>query len=167
MLGTFQINIPVSTKELMLETEELRYSIFQWIAATIPAHSRWFKVFRRYIQLLGLRVGELGGDPAHIKPSQNGYDGLPEGQDGATDRPSRAPPRARELTGKVEGVIYDHFGDFSGFILELRDGDQRHFESREREVEELVREAWAERTVITVVAEGWDDELVRAVILRR
>ena len=165
VLGTFQINIPVSTKELMLETEELRYSIFQWIAATIPAHSRWFKVFRRYIQLLGLRVGELGGDPAHIKPSQNGYDGLPEGH-GRRHRHHRH-HEGRELTGKVEGVIYDHFGDFSGFILELRDGDQRHFESREREVEELVREAWAERTVITVVAEGWDDELVRAVILRR
>jgi hypothetical protein len=149
----------------MLETEELRYSIFQWIAATIPEHSRWFKVFRRYIHLLGLRVGELGGDPAHIKPSQNGYDGLPEGH-GRRHR-HRRHHEGREFTGKVEGVIYDHFGDFSGFILELRDGDQRHFESREREVEELVREAWAERTVITVVAEGWDDELVRAVILRR
>jgi hypothetical protein len=55
-------------------------------------------------------------------------------------RPGR--PRPHELTGKVEGVVYDHFGDFVGFILELRDGELRRFESREREIEDLVREGW-------------------------
>ena len=45
ILGTFQINVPVSTKELMLENEELRYSIFSWIAEAIPASSRWYRVF--------------------------------------------------------------------------------------------------------------------------
>ncbi len=64
-------------------------------------------------------------------------------------------------------MVYDHFGDFEGFILELEDGDKRFFASREREVEELVRRAWAERTVITVVAESHDDDRVRTVILRR
>jgi hypothetical protein len=166
VLGTFQINIPVSTKELMLETEELRYSIFQWIAATIPVSSRWYKVFQRYIALLGTRVGELGGDPAQIKPSQNGYDGLPGARHRHDGRHHR-PHRYHGFTGKVEGVVYDHFGDFSGFILELMDGDERHFESREREIEELVREAWAERILITVVPEPEDDDRVRNVILRR
>jgi hypothetical protein len=165
VLGTFQINIPVSTKELMLETEELRYSIFKWIAATIPPRSRWYKVFHRYIHLLGLRLKELGGDPALIKPSQNGYDGLPEAAERAHEHARRHEHRG--FTGKVEGVIYDHFGNFAGFILELMNGDKRYFESREHEVAALVREAWAERTVITVVPESHGDDRVRAVILRR
>jgi hypothetical protein len=163
VLGTFQINIPVSTRELMLETEELRYSIFQWIASTIPHGSRWYKVFLRYVGLLGGRVKELGGDPAQIKPSQNGYDGLP----GARGRKPARRHERREFTGKVEGIVYDHFGDFVGFILELADGDELHFESREREVETLVREAWSGRIVITVVPEADDRDEVWAVILRR
>jgi hypothetical protein len=165
VLGTFQINIPVSTKELMLETEELRYSIFQWIAATIPHHSRWYKVFLRYLGLLADRVKELGGDPAQIKPSQNGYDGLPKGHGRHHEHGRRFEHLG--FTGKIEGIVYDHFGDFAGFILELMDGDERHFESREREVEVLVRDAWTHRTVITVVPEHHDRDAVRTVILRR
>jgi hypothetical protein len=169
VLGTFQINIPVSTKELMLETEELRYSIFQWIAATIPHRSRWHKVFLRYVGLLGMRLKELGGDPAQIKPSQNGYDGLPWG--GPRGRGQVHGPALRyergELTGKIEGIIYDHFGDFAGFILELMNGEELRYESREREIEKLVREAWADRIVITVVPEPHDRDSVRTVILRR
>ena len=112
VLGTFQINIPVSTKASMRETEELRYSIFLWIAERIPSQSRWYRVFQRYIGLLGQRLTELGSDPAKIKPSQNGYDGLPPGR----VRPGHGvPPRHHDyerhgLTGKVEGVVYDHFG---------------------------------------------------------
>ena len=168
VLGTFQINIPVSTKELMLENEELRYSIFQWIAATIPASSRWYRVFLRYVPLIGQRVKELGGDPTQIGPSQNGYDGLP----GGGLRHGHGPggghhPQRHEVTGKVEGVIYDHFGDFVGFILELVDGEEVRFASREREIEALVREAWIDRIVLTVVPERHDRDGVRAVILRR
>jgi len=167
VLGTFQINIPVSTKELMLETEELRYSIFRWIAATIPAQSRWYRVFRRYIRLLGLRLTDLGGDPTRIRPSQNGYDGLPGHR--RPGHPHRQPHdhERHGFTGKVEGVVYDHFGDFEGFILELRSGETRYFESREHEIEELVRTAWTERTVVTVVPESRGDDRVRTVILQR
>jgi hypothetical protein len=167
VLGTFQINIPVSTKELMLETEELRYSIFQWIAERIPTNSRWYRVFRRYIDLLGLRLAELGGEPSRIRPSQNGYDGIPARPGYPGHRPEPGERHRHELTGKVEGVIYDHFGDFAGFILELHDGEIRHFASREREIETLVREAWTERTLVTVVPESHDHERVRTVILRR
>src|SRR5579862_222514 len=169
VLGTFQINIPVSTKELMLETEELRYSIFQWIAATIPPESRWYKVFKRYIRLLGERVGELGGEPEKINPSQNGYDGLPHGHPHHRHEHSHEREHERERlghTGKVEGITYDHFGDFSGFILELESGHTKHFRSREHEIEALVRDAWATRTRITVIPEHTDRDDVRTVILR-
>ena len=146
VLGTFQINIPVSTKERLLAREELRLSIFRWIALSIPHKSRWWPVFRRYLDLIAIRVGELGGDPAKIKPSPNGYGGLPG--------PHPEPEEDHELceyTGKVEALVYDHFGDFDGFVLELDDGDRRRFESREGEIEELVREAWEDRIVTTVL----------------
>jgi hypothetical protein len=142
VLGTFQINIPVSTKEVLLEREELRLSIFRWIAESIPHSSRWWPVFRRYLELIAIRVGEMGGDPGKILPSPNGYGGLPQ--------PPKEPHR-HEYTGKIEALVYDHFGDFEGFALELYDGAKHRFDSREDEVEELVREAWEDRIVTTVV----------------
>jgi hypothetical protein len=143
-IGAFQINIPVSTKELMLERESLRLSIFRWIAEGIPHTSRWWPVFRRYLNLIGIRVSELGGDPSAIKPSQNGYSGLPHklhGEKGV---------ERHEWTGKIESLIYDHFGDFEGFVLELYNGHTHRFESREVQIESLAREVWAERIVVTI-----------------
>jgi hypothetical protein len=159
-IGAFQINIPVSTKELMLERESLRLSIFRWIAEGISHHSRWWPVFRRYVDLIAIRVGELGGDPSAITPSQNGYDGLPHGpKDHEHERP--------EWTGKIETLIYDHFGDFEGFVLELRNGDTRHFESREAEIEALAREAWEQRIVVSVVSSAIRPHRPLNILLRR
>jgi hypothetical protein len=72
VLGIFQITIPVSTKEQLLENEEIRLSIFRWIGESIPASSRWHLVFKRYLRLLADKVRALGGEPDKIKPSQNG-----------------------------------------------------------------------------------------------
>jgi hypothetical protein len=142
--GAFQISIPVSTKEHLLEREEVLLSIFRWIALAIPVGDRWYPVFKRYLELIAIRVGEMGGDPSKIEPSANGYDGIPRYR-------HREPVREREFEGKVEALIYDHFGDFDGFILELRDGERRQFFSREADIETLVREAWSERIVTSVV----------------
>jgi hypothetical protein len=158
VLGTFQINIPVSTKEQLLPREELRLSIFRWMAEAIPHSSRWWPVFHRYIELIATRVSELGGDPAKIRPSQNGYDGLPEPE---------KPHLRHEYTGKVEALVYDHFGDFDGFVIELRDGEERRFDSREGEIEELVREALENRMVITVVVAAEHPRRPLSILLRR
>ena len=164
VLGTFQINIPVSTKELLLEREELRLSIFRWIAESIPHSSRWWPVFRRYLELIAIRVGEMGGDPGKIRPSPNGYGGLP--------RPCPEPeppeePHRHEYTGKIEALAYDHFGDFEGFVLELYNGAKHRFESREGEVEELVREAWEDRIVTTVVVSAEHRHRPLSIFLKR
>jgi hypothetical protein len=161
VLGTFQVNIPVSTKEEMLPTEELRYSIFQWIGASIRPASRWYPVFQRYLGLLGIRVGELGGNPAQIAPSQDGYSGLPHGPHAGNG------PNDHDWTGKVVAIVYDHFGDFDGFLLELEDGHERRFRSHAGRVENLVREAWRDEIRTTVIPEPHDHEAVRLVILRR
>src|SRR5208283_4969285 len=102
VLGIFQIAVPVSTKEQLLENEEIRLSIFRWIGESIPASSRWHLVFRRYLRLLADKVRALGGDPDKIKPSQNGYDGLP-----ARGLPMPKRPHEREeeeFTGKIDAI---------------------------------------------------------------
>jgi hypothetical protein len=86
----------------------------------------------------------MGGDPGQVDPSPTG--GWPEPSSGTHGGDSRV-----IVTGKISRLIFDHFGDFEGFVLVTKDGDWR-FESRERHLEEVVREAWAARLRVTVVA---------------
>jgi hypothetical protein len=115
--------------------------------------NRWYLVMQRYLLQLAEKVRALGVDPDTILPSQNGYDGIP---------PYRLPfpyptvgeggdRECREFTGKIDSLVYDHFGDFDGFWLEEFSGKQHRFESRERMVQTLALRAWEERILITVV----------------
>jgi len=56
------------------------------------------------------------------------------------------------FTGKISGLIFDHFGNFEGFLLDEGRVD-RKFLSRETGVAELVERAWRERLRITVCVE--------------
>ena len=145
-LGTFQLSIPVSTKKVLLEPEERFYAILLWIQKAIPTTSRWYPVFQRYVQLVGGRVKGLGGDPGKILPSPTGtVPGLlpePKGE------------RCRDYSGKVAGLIYDHFGDFEGFLLETVEEGRRRFLSREVRVERIVRDAWEQRSTVTVFVDA-------------
>ena len=150
--GAFQISIPVSVKADMLIPEERMLSVMRWIQETIPASSRWYPVFIRYIEHLAGRVDGLGGVSASIPPTQTGIwpgllkqinwkdDGHHEGKD--DDR--------LEFTGKVDGILYDHFGDFTGFIIETRHGEKRKFLSHERKVHNLTEVAWLQRNMVTI-----------------
>ena len=147
VVGTFQISIPVTTKELMLESEERLLSILRWILLSIPAHDRWYPVFKRYVDQIADRVRGLGGDPNLIGASPTGQ--LEPGK--------AAPPRPRPEervghTGKIAGLIFDHFGDFEGFVLETNKREHRFF-SREKDMEELAERVWFERLRITVWTE--------------
>jgi hypothetical protein len=167
VLGTFQINVPVSTKQLMLTKEEIRLSIFRWIAQSIAPGERWYPVFQRFLGLLADKVADLGGDPARITPSPNGFDGIP-----GKHEPHPSPPPEHErfqyvgVTGKIDGLLYDHFGDFEGFVLELFEGTKRKFVSRQRDIEILARAALEHRTLVTVSHTEHDPEAVRTVALR-
>jgi murein tripeptide amidase MpaA len=142
VLGAFQLSIPVKDKAILLEPEERLLSVMRWIGQAIPAQSRWYLVFRRYLERLGGRVSSFGGDPAQIEPS-------PTGQ--AKPRPHKPPSHPTyELTGKIAGLNYDHFGDFEGFILETDHQQHHHFHSREPEIAELAQRAWRERLRLTV-----------------
>jgi hypothetical protein len=56
------------------------------------------------------------------------------------------------FTGKISGLIFDHFGDFEGFVLETLESEHM-FHSREKEMERLAERAWRERLRVTVYAE--------------
>jgi hypothetical protein len=147
VLGSFQISIPVTTKEHMLEPEERLLSIMRWILLSVPPYDRWYPVFSRYVSQIADRVSGLGGDPALIAPSPTGQ--LPPSE------PVHPRPRPEDrvgYTGKIAGLIFDHFGDFEGFILETEEREYKFF-SREKDMEELAERVWSERLRITVWSE--------------
>jgi len=72
VLGAFQVNIPVQTKQLLLAREERLLSLMKWIGEAIPADSRWYPVFKRYLAQLGDRVKGFGGNPDDLIPSPDG-----------------------------------------------------------------------------------------------
>ena len=146
ILGTYQITIPVKSKEAILEREERKLSVLRWILKTIPKGNRWFPVFQRYVGQVEDRVQALGGNPAQIAASPSGtwqVEGQPE-------QPSTEEEQLLRFKGKVEGLIYDRFGDFEGFILETVEGRQQKFMNNEIRVLRIVRYAWIERVVVTV-----------------
>src|SRR5262249_61386556 len=53
VIGTFQVNIPVHTKRILLPHEERLLAVLRWIALGIPHDSRWHPVFTRYLDQIG------------------------------------------------------------------------------------------------------------------
>jgi hypothetical protein len=157
VLGAFQLTIPVKTKDVLLVTEERELSVLRWIAEAIPHHSRWYPVFRRYLDQIAGRVQSFGGDPTQILPSPTG-----EGR-----RKREEPEREKRMafTGKIAGLIFDRFGDFEGFLLDTEDGERKFF-SREREVEELAERVWRERLRITIWTERDEPHRPLSIIVR-
>jgi len=165
-LGAFQIQIPVRTKQTILEPEERTYSVLKFIEQTIPHENRWYPVFERYVSVIGDRVKALGGDPTRIRPSPDGSGVHPEPHTGGSPKPSPTPGsdvRVR-FTGKVDGIVYDRFGDFEGFVLETEDGP-RHFKCRETELEHVLTRAWNGRVRTAVVVDVDSEERPQEVIL--
>jgi len=71
-VGSYQITIPVKTKETMLEPEERLLSNLRWIQKGIPTENRWFPVFHKYVKQIADRVDALGGKSRRVKPSPSG-----------------------------------------------------------------------------------------------
>jgi hypothetical protein len=155
VLGAFQLTIPVRTKDVLLVREERELSVLRWIAEAIPHHSRWYPVFHRYLTEIAGRVTAFGGDPTQILPSPTG-----EGR-------VKPPGEARvAYTGKIAGLLFDHFGDFEGFLLETEEREHS-FHSREKEIEQLAERAWRDRLRITVFVERDQPHRPLSIIIRQ
>ncbi len=170
-LGVFQLTIPVSTKQALLASEERRLSVLRWIEQAIPADDRWYLVFKRYVDQMAKRVGDMGGEPDKVIANPNGN--WHKGDSHHPEHPHEPDKgqekgrgeRQRAYSGKIAGLRYDRYGDFSGFLLDTEDGERR-FDSREEEMEELVQLAWTERIFCTVYAENHEPHRPLAVVLR-
>jgi hypothetical protein len=175
MLGAFQVTIPIKTKSEILAPEEELYAWLLWIQKTLPIQSRWYPVFQRYLPVIAGRITGFGGNPGHIKPSPTG--GIPPYRPphpgGLGSGPGSGSgshiPGIPEIcyTGKIIRIIYDRFGDFEGFVPPTEKGDFHDFKGRESRVEDLIREAWEERTVVTVCVEPHNRDWPISIILGR
>jgi hypothetical protein len=160
VVGTFQMTIPVERNKTILPGEENQLAILKWRLQRLTPQDRWHPVLSRYIELLSDRVRGLGGDPNQIKPSPNGFFHAPaEGLLPAST--------GHEFTGKISGLRYDRFGDFDGFELVTLHAEEHRFRAHERRVEEIVREAWLQRTLVTILVGPEDPHWPAQIILRR
>jgi hypothetical protein len=157
--GSFLARISVQQESSILPVDENLLAILKWRLGLIDSSNRWYLVLLRYINYLSGRINGMGGNASQIPGSPNGYEPpclLPAGHD-----------EEHCYTGKVIGIRYDRFGDFEGFTILSETGHEYSFRGREHEVEELVRHAWIERTVISVFVESHDRDWPASIVLRR
>jgi hypothetical protein len=165
IVGSYQITIPVRTKEVILVRETRLLSVLRWILQSVPTGNRWYPVFSRYVDLIGDRVDGLGGDQGGVRPSPDGSGGEQPGGGPGTG-PGPEPERTRSHEGKITGLIYDCFGDFRGFLLSDC-GKETEFESREHRIEALARIAWRKRIAVVVVSSVAHPRRPLSITLRR
>ena len=157
--GSFLARVAVRREITILPADENLLAILKWRLTLIGAGNRWYPVLLRYIGYLSARIVGMGGDPSKIPSSPNGYQLPPP-------IPGKGHGEHRH-TGKVIGVRYDRFGDFEAFTLLSKDGREHSFRGRERKVEELVRRALVERTLISVFVEPHDSDWPASIVLEQ
>jgi len=162
IVGSYQITIPVQSRQVILGDEVRLLSVLRWILGRMRTDERWYPVFSRYVGIIGDRVGALGGNPDEVQGSPEGrpdggreeeeepWEGREPGE--GFGRPCLPPDRGPicRFDGKVTGIVYDCFGGFEGFLLD-ECGRETRFMVREREMEAVVTRAWRERVTVTVV----------------
>jgi hypothetical protein len=72
ILGSFQVTIPVQTKDVLLAPQRRLLSNLRFIERSIPSTDRWYAAFRRYVSQIAARVDGLGGDSTQVAPSPSG-----------------------------------------------------------------------------------------------
>ncbi|RDS84269.1 hypothetical protein [Dyella psychrodurans] len=161
VVGTFQVKIPVAGEDILLPAEENLYAIVLWRLNQLSPTDRWYPVLQRYLSYIAGRVTAFGGNPITILPSPTG---VPQPV-GIGEHHHRH--EAEEFTGKVEGLLYDRFGDFEGFLLRTEHGHEHRFHATEHEIEERVHYAWTDRIVISVRVHKDHPSIPVSIILRR
>ncbi len=85
---------------------------------------------------------------------------------GTQGLPAPADAKPGIWSGKVSGLLFDHFGDFEGFTLETYGGVHLRFFSREMAIHGLAQSAWRERYVVTVISVSAQSREVRRLLIR-
>jgi hypothetical protein len=164
--GAFQFIISVKTKEAILLNQERLLATLRWILLGMPKHKRWFPVLQRYITYVAGVVGGSGGQPNHIQPSPTGWvPGMPKPLPAPLPHHPPHGGAVEEFTGKIQGLIYDRFGDFEGFLFETTTGAVHRIFSREPAVRDLAHHAQVERLRVHVAVERDHWRLRQMVVL--
>lgn len=188
-IGAFQLGIPVSVKADMLAHHIRLLSIMRWRAERLRPANRWYATFGRYVELFADKVRALGGNPDLVPATPDGAvplpadDGKPgDGAGGAGGVPfdpgdddwlgdtggldTDGADKSGAWSGKVSGLLFDHFGNFEGFTLESYSGAHRRFFSRETGILKIAESAWRERHVVTVITVSTKSRAVARLLLR-
>ena len=113
-----------------------------------------------------------GAGPGGVDPVGAGPGGGLDGDDLALFEPAEdwlgepGPATAHLWSGKVSGLLFDHFGDFEGFTLEDSRGRHVRFFSRESALLKLAQTGWLERYVVTVISVSKTNRSVVRLLLR-
>lgn len=146
-IGAFELTIPVGDKATLLPDEVRKLSLLRYVAEAMPPEDRWYPIFARYLGEIAGRVRGFGGDPESVHPSPHGSgerDVEPEPE------PRPTPQRRVRFEGKIDRLLYDCFGDFEGFVLQLCDGERR-FVCKEKAIERVIDSACCSRRCVTVI----------------
>ncbi len=141
-LGAFQLSIPVDHKANLLAGEVRKLALLRYVAQAMPTEDRWYGIFKRYLGEIADRVRGFGGNPDDVKPSPYQPRADPD------SRPGDARGEVH-YEGKVLSLLYDCYGDFEGFVLDLCPGKMR-FHARERAIEHVIDRACQQRRRVTV-----------------
>jgi hypothetical protein len=155
VVGTFQVRIPVGTKDAILPAEEITLAIFKWRLQAMSPTNRWHPVLQRYVSYLAARVRGLGGDPDKV-PASLTWTPIEE-----------KPPHGElvEYTGKVLEVFYDCFGELEGLVLGTCSA-KHPFKTREAAIGELALLACKERLLLTIFVERGCEHEIRRIAIR-
>ena len=165
--GAFQFSFS-GKSEQVLAAEQIRLLAWlKWRVSVLPAGHRWSLVLQRYLKQTESLVWDLGTDPNSVGPSEIGTIGGYEGGHEGGEHPPFPILREHETTGKVSAIHYDRFGDFRGFTILTEHGHEQDYVSTEHFVEELVRTAWVERSLLRVVSDEHHPERPDRVTLLR
>ncbi len=104
--------------------------------------------------------GAHGAEDPFLEPGEDDW----LGETGGVADPDKS--RALRISGKVSGLLYDHFGDAEGFTLETYGGAHVRFFSREAAVMQIAHKAWRKRFVVTVMTLSGTRRQVRRLLVR-
>jgi hypothetical protein len=152
--GAFQFTFSGKSEQVLAAEQVRLLAWLKWRVSVTPAAHRWSLVLQRYLKQTESLVWDLGTDPNSVGPSEIGT----IGGHGGGEHPPFPILREHEQTGKVSAIHYDRFGDFRGFTILTERGDEQDYVSTEHFVEELVRTAWVERSLLRVVSDEHDPE---------
>lgn len=111
-LGSFQLNIPISTNAVLLGPEMQRLSVFRYIAQGLPKDDPWRAVLERFLGQVAARVKGFGGNPDSVAAASDG-----SGVDKATLRCRRIGLLYTFLVALLVVVAGVH--PLPGFLVEL------------------------------------------------